>query len=456
MRTAASASLSPNPSLPMRFSTAAMYTLAALAAQDVTQQAIAGPAPLPASSSQGDDVAAAPDAVDVAVVEPLAPPEMMIQSPYGKSAMPVSPVNPESLLQLEQQYLTDIDAVEDLPPAAGASELLPAPALSAPVPQGAETAPILPSPRLDPAPETAQPSRPSTMAPSVPASLNPLPTFTWSEEALALENTLIQAAMLPADGNATPEWATATAAPPVAAAPLSDAQGHWSAPFVTALAAEQIVQGFYEDRSFRPDVPVTRAEFAAMIRRAFPQAVVRSPAPFIDVPADHWGREAIDLAYQMGFLVGYPGQRFAPDQTISRVEAVMAMSRGLRMMASADAMQALSSAYQDAATIPPYARNAVAAATENRLVINYPDPSLMQAERSATRGEAAALIYQALVYQGRLPMIESGAAARTSVSSPVSSAALLLAPSAAVAAPSPLPDPTQRLRLRFVMEPARE
>lgn len=62
---------------------------------------------------------------------------------------------------------------------------------------------------------------------------------------------------------------------------------------------------------------------------------------------------------------------------------------------------AVSDYYQDAAQIPQYAVDDVAATTAAGIVVNYPDRRMLNLTRPATRGEVAALIHQALVSQGK-------------------------------------------------------
>ena len=63
--------------------------------------------------------------------------------------------------------------------------------------------------------------------------------------------------------------------------------------------------------------------------------------------------------------------------------------------------------YNEALSISNYARSPIAAATESRLVVNYPNVRSLHPTRNATRAEVAALIYQALVDQGQAPVISS-------------------------------------------------
>lgn len=181
-----------------------------------------------------------------------------------------------------------------------------------------------------------------------------------------------------------------------------DTVGHWSESFVEALAALDIIRGF-PDGSFRPDDPVTRAQFAAMIRKAFQLDAVRSSTQFEDVPASYWGYDAIDRAYQIGFLEGYPNNVFIPEQNIPRVQVLVSLANGLDLSGTEATRTGLRTYFRDAENIPNYALDSIAAAAENRLVVNYPNVSVLNPDRNASRGEVAAFIYQALVRIGEVP-----------------------------------------------------
>ncbi len=183
-----------------------------------------------------------------------------------------------------------------------------------------------------------------------------------------------------------------------------DIQGNWARSFIEALAARDIIVGF-PDGTFRPDEPVTRAQFAAMIRKAFPKAPIRQAVPFADVPATFWGYTAIQEAYQAGFLEGYPNRVFLPNQNIPRVQVLVSLATGLTLTATAPPATTLTNSFQDAAQIPAYARDQIAAATENSIVVNYPNIALLNPNQLATRADVAAFIYEALVKAGQLPQL---------------------------------------------------
>ncbi len=197
-----------------------------------------------------------------------------------------------------------------------------------------------------------------------------------------------------------------TAAQLAQAPTFPDIQGNWAQSFIEALAARGIIRGF-PDGTFRPDELVTRVQFASMIRQAFGGPPKRSGTEFVDVPANYWGYEAIQEAYRLGFLQGYPNGIFLPGQNIPRVQVLVSLASGLDLSASDQTATILNTNFQDAAEIPDFARNSVAAATLNQLVVNYPNVALLNPNQTATRAEVASFIYQALVKQGKLPQLSA-------------------------------------------------
>jgi hypothetical protein len=210
--------------------------------------------------------------------------------------------------------------------------------------------------------------------------------------------------------------AAGTIAPLVAAAPsfaqttsFSDvSSNYWARDFIAELAQRDIIAGF-PDGTFRPDAPVTRAQFAAMLRKAnqeFQKGTVRNTNQFVDVPSRYWAYTAIQDAYTTGFLSGYPGNVFRPEQNIPREQVLTSLANGLDYSATQPVSSVLSY-YNDASNISNFARNPIAAATEKSIVVNYPNLKTLNPLRSATRAEVAAFIFQALVSQGEAQAISS-------------------------------------------------
>jgi parallel beta-helix repeat protein len=184
---------------------------------------------------------------------------------------------------------------------------------------------------------------------------------------------------------------------------FQDIQGHWAQAYIQALAARNVITGF-PDGTFKPSDPVTRAQFATIIAKAFTPAPRRAATNFSDVAKSFWGYGAIQTAAQGGFMAGYPGGTFSPEQKIPRVQVLVAIANGLEF--GAGDVSGLSR-FQDATTIPSYASTAVAAALSRQVVVNYPTVTQLSPNREATRAEVAAFVYQALVNAGKAQAISS-------------------------------------------------
>ncbi|HEY9636252.1 MAG TPA: family 10 glycosylhydrolase [Coleofasciculaceae cyanobacterium] len=193
-----------------------------------------------------------------------------------------------------------------------------------------------------------------------------------------------------------------------ASTPFSDIQNHWARLFIEALAQRSIVTGF-PNRTFRPNYSMTRAEFAAIISKAFSRPLKRQYPGFVDVPSTHWAAPFIQKAYETGFISGFPDNRFRPDDRITRTQVLLSLGNGLEIASKVkpDLVTALPLLYQDAAEIPGYAREAVAVATRAGLVVNYPDLKILNPNLAATRADVVVSIYQALVYLEAVTPIQS-------------------------------------------------
>ncbi|MEG4036084.1 S-layer homology domain-containing protein [Microcoleus sp. S36b_A4] len=177
---------------------------------------------------------------------------------------------------------------------------------------------------------------------------------------------------------------------------------YWARPFIVALVDRKIFTDF-TDSKFRPDEPMTRAELARLIQRmSDDKKPIRKPIDFKDVKDKSPVAPAIDHTVTTGYLKGYPNNEFRPDKNIPRVEVIAALASGLSLKPSTKTTKSLQ-VYTDRAKVPKWAVNKVAAATEAGIVVNHPKRALLQPNRTATRAEVAAMIYQAMAKKGQVP-----------------------------------------------------
>ena len=104
-------------------------------------------------------------------------------------------------------------------------------------------------------------------------------------------------------------------------------RGDWFNNAVSTLSNAGIITG-YPDGTFRPNAPITRAEFAAIAAR-FSDVAYSGKNTFSDVPDTHWAARFITLAEHLGWVAGYPDGTFRPDKAITRAEAMTLINRVL-------------------------------------------------------------------------------------------------------------------------------
>ena len=121
--------------------------------------------------------------------------------------------------------------------------------------------------------------------------------------------------------------------------PYSDVfEGDWYYPAVGFMTENNIIKG-YEDGTFRPNAPITRAEFATIASK-FDEILGGDVKGFYDVPASHWALKYINSAYERGWVTGYEDGSFRPDRFITRAEVVTVTNKMLIRYADVDYVRA--------------------------------------------------------------------------------------------------------------------
>lgn len=91
---------------------------------------------------------------------------------------------------------------------------------------------------------------------------------------------------------------------------------------ISYLQQEEILTG-YQDGTFRPERPVTRAEFLKIILLASDIPLDETKTtPFPDVDNSAWYAPLVNKAYYQGWINGYPDGTFQPHNNINKAEAI--------------------------------------------------------------------------------------------------------------------------------------
>ena len=178
--------------------------------------------------------------------------------------------------------------------------------------------------------------------------------------------------------------------------------GYWASCEIDKLATNDVVVG-YPDRLFKPSRNISRAEFATMLVKGFDKDMY-SCAPeklFSDVPANHWANSAITVAVHNDLLKGYPNGKFMPNHNVTRVEALCALSKGIKCaeMDKCKAQEILSK-YCDGNTVPEWAIIPIAKALEKGALNNSPSPNTIAPFKDASRADIAAMLQNIRVAAG--------------------------------------------------------
>ncbi|MEK5489680.1 S-layer homology domain-containing protein [Paenibacillus sp. FSL R7-0297] len=176
---------------------------------------------------------------------------------------------------------------------------------------------------------------------------------------------------------------------------FSDVSGSWSEQYINKLAAKHIITGIDENH-YAPTWNVTRADFAVLAVRAMNlNNTAGAPAvgSFADVPQGAYYASSVEKAAELGFMEGSEG-RFRPDDTITREEAAVVLSRLMKSGASAQspASAAGNAVFADTGSISLWAKEAVSELQAKGLISgkgnNQFDP-----RGEVTRAETAKLLY---------------------------------------------------------------
>ena len=168
---------------------------------------------------------------------------------------------------------------------------------------------------------------------------------------------------------------------------LRDIQGHWAQEDIERLVALEAVTG-YPDRSFKPDAPITRAEFVTVMAKAF--GLVPEEGDAFDDTVGHWAEDFISAAASSGIVQGYGDGSFGPDDKVTREQIAVMVVRTLDLELIDG-----ETAFADNDSISEWAKEAIVAAAKDAILLGYPD-NTFRPQVNATRAEAVTVIVKAL------------------------------------------------------------
>ncbi len=168
-------------------------------------------------------------------------------------------------------------------------------------------------------------------------------------------------------------------------------RGHWAFASVERAAELGLVTG-YSDGTFRPDTPVTRAQFVLMLWRMCSKPAAAKAASFADASAD-WYQDALSWAVEKGYVNGLSDTRFGPDAPITRQQAMAILFRlnGGQSGTELTLTGIYEQTFADSTTIAAWAKDATWWAVYHELVSGV-GGSRIAPEANASRAQIAAIL----------------------------------------------------------------
>lgn len=169
----------------------------------------------------------------------------------------------------------------------------------------------------------------------------------------------------------------------------SDIKGHWAEKEINEWVDKGLVGG-YKDGNFKPDASISRAEFIALVNRAF-GFTESSETGFNDVSSKDWYYGEVLKAKAAGYIGGYHDGTIKPKNNINRQEVAAILSRLLKVENAADSVEQ----FKDKGSIPQWSKGVVGGIVAQGLMKGFKDGTFKPLNNT-TRAEAVVILNRAL------------------------------------------------------------
>ncbi|MEY8231397.1 S-layer homology domain-containing protein [Oscillospiraceae bacterium 50-16] len=162
-------------------------------------------------------------------------------------------------------------------------------------------------------------------------------------------------------------------------------QAHWADPYLDQLIEWGFMRG---DQATNPDEPLTRADFMAIVNRAYGYHEL-GPIPFEDVQTTDWFYDDVRIAYTANYISGTSDTTVSPNATLNRETVIYIL--GKNMLLQETPGESLS--FADSRDTSDWSRGMVKTAVDHYLVSGY-DDNTFRPKTPISKGEMAVLLTQ--------------------------------------------------------------
>ncbi len=170
----------------------------------------------------------------------------------------------------------------------------------------------------------------------------------------------------------------------------------WAKPAIALLVKKGSVNG-KANGVFAPADNVTREEFVKMLLLTFDFEIKEISSSFIDVDNSSWYAPYVMSAINSGIVKGVSDNKFGVGQFITREDATVLLARVLVNMNASYSENGEYIPFIDEETISDYAYDSVVGMAKSG-VVNGVSGNYFAPKQTATRAEAAKLIYEAYMF----------------------------------------------------------
>ena len=164
----------------------------------------------------------------------------------------------------------------------------------------------------------------------------------------------------------------------------SDYSSHWAKLPIEKWKEAGVIGG-YQDGTFKPNHPVTRAELAKMVAQVLGLTDTKGAKTYDDVKTANWYAEDVAKISALG-LMNDSGTKFRPNDHATREEAAYLIASAYQLTASSQEVD-----FKDLNQVSPWAKEKVIALRQNKL-IGGKENNRFDPKGKLTRAEVAAML----------------------------------------------------------------
>ncbi|MEF9991015.1 MAG: S-layer homology domain-containing protein [Romboutsia sp.] len=163
---------------------------------------------------------------------------------------------------------------------------------------------------------------------------------------------------------------------------FKDIEDSWAKEEIKKFSGLGYING-YGDNTFRPDNPITRAEYVKLFNKVF--GLSKTSGKVFDDTKAHWAKNEIDIAVTNGVAQGISDKEFKPDEFITRQEAAKMIANYKKVT---NTKHDKIDSYRDANLVDSWAKDAVEGVIEAGYMKGYSEDNTFRPKDDMSRAEA--------------------------------------------------------------------